>query len=408
MSRAPACAGIVLCVLSSVPPAYAQARTPREVVDAVVRDGPRAAAIRAEVDVIRREQEARLAFPNPAVAYSREGAGFTEFLQVEQPLPIFGVRGALARAGVAATAAAEAERDARLWDLRAEASALVSRLQAAERRAAHAAADLAEADRIAAMLRVREQEGESSRFDRLRAEQERAELRRAALDADVDAAAARASLQALLPVGFAVTSVTGDLAVPVPTAAAPVLDAAALLQRAHGSRAELRALRAAAELAGVEGDLARRERWPSLSVSGGMKRADDGDGREAGGIVGLTLAVPLFDTGARLRARWTAEAARLDAERAALERQVDAEIARAAGALARRERARVDEASEAPASELAATAEVAYREGEIGIVELVDAMRTASRARMREVDLALELRLAQIALERAVGEVLWP
>lgn len=408
MSRAPACAGIALCVLSSVPPAYAQARTPREVVDAVVRDGPRAAAIRAEVGVIRREQEARLAFPNPAVAYSREGAGFTEFLQVEQPLPIFGVRGALARAGVAAATAAEAERDARLWDLRAEASALVSRLQAAERRAANAAADLAEADRVAAMLRVREQEGESSRFDRLRAEQERAELRRIALDAEVDAGAARAALLALLPVGFAMSSLTGDLAEPTPKGAAPVLDAAALLPRARGSRAELRALRAAAERAGAEGDLARRERWPSLSVSGGMKRADEGDGRETGGILGLSVAVPLFDTGVRLRARWAAEAARLDAERAALERQVDAEITQAAEALARRERARAAEAGETPAAELAATAEVAYREGEIGIVELVDAMRTASRARMREIDLALEFRLAQIALERAVGEVLWP
>lgn len=406
MSRAPACAGIALSVLFTVSPAHAQARLPREVVAAAVRDGPRAAAIRAEVEVTRREQQARLAFPNPAVAYSREGAGFTEFLQVEQPLPIFGVRGALARAGVAATTAAEAERDARLWDLRAEASALVSRLQAAGRREAIAAADLADADRIVAMLRAREQAGESSRFDRLRAEQERAERRRTAVDAGVDAAAARAALQALLPSGFALTSLAGDLVEPAATAAAPA--AADLLRRARGSRADLRALIAAAGSAGAEGHLARRERWPSLSVSGGMKRADDGDGRETGGILGLTLAVPLFDTGARLRARWTAEAARLDAERAALEQQVDAEIARAADALARRERARVDEASEAPASELAATAEVAYREGEIGIVELVDAMRTASRARLREVDLALEFRLAQIALERAVGEVLWP
>ena len=57
----------------------------------------------------------------PAVMYSREGAGFTEFLQVEQSLPVFGTRAALSRAGVAATAAAEAERDARLWMLRADA-----------------------------------------------------------------------------------------------------------------------------------------------------------------------------------------------------------------------------------------------------------------------------------------------
>ena len=53
-------------------------------------------------------------------------------------------------------------------------------------------------------------------------------------------------------------------------------------------------------------------------------------------------------------------------------------------------------------------AEVAYREGEIGILELLDAVRTSSRARMRSIDIRFDARLAQIALERAVGDVLWP
>ena len=51
---------------------------------------------------------------------------------------------------------------------------------------------------------------------------------------------------------------------------------------------------------------------------------------------------------------------------------------------------------------------VAYREGEVGILELLDAARTASRARVRTIDMRLEARLAQIALERAVGDILWP
>jgi outer membrane protein TolC len=53
-------------------------------------------------------------------------------------------------------------------------------------------------------------------------------------------------------------------------------------------------------------------------------------------------------------------------------------------------------------------AEVAYREGEVGILELLDAVRTSSRARLRSIEIRLEARLAQIALERAVGDVLWP
>jgi outer membrane protein TolC len=54
------------------------------------------------------------------------------------------------------------------------------------------------------------------------------------------------------------------------------------------------------------------------------------------------------------------------------------------------------------------TAEVAYREGEIGVAALLDAVRTASRARLRDLERRLDLRLAEIALERAVGEGLWP
>jgi outer membrane protein TolC len=53
-------------------------------------------------------------------------------------------------------------------------------------------------------------------------------------------------------------------------------------------------------------------------------------------------------------------------------------------------------------------AEVAYREGEVGILELLDAVRTASRARVRSIELRLDARLAQIAVERAVGDTLWP
>jgi hypothetical protein len=128
-------------VLPSLAPG--QERTAREVVDLIVREGPQGRAIRAEVDVTRREQLARLAYPNPGITYTREGAGFTEFLQFEQSLPLFGARAALSRAGVAATAAAEAERDARLWRLRADAAAAVARLIAEQERleAAQSVAD---------------------------------------------------------------------------------------------------------------------------------------------------------------------------------------------------------------------------------------------------------------------------
>ena len=123
-------------------------------VDLIVREGPRAVAIRAETEVVSHEQAARRAWPNPSVAYSREGAGFTEFFQVEQSLPLFGIRDALSRAGVAAVRAAEAERDARLWALRADANSAIARLLAARAKVGVSDADVARVAQLIEMLRT--------------------------------------------------------------------------------------------------------------------------------------------------------------------------------------------------------------------------------------------------------------
>ena len=401
-TRSRVCAWIAAVGLLLPSAARGQDRTEREVVELIVRDGPQARAIRAESEVIRREQLARLAYPNPSVTYSREGAGFTEFFQAEQLLPIFRTRDALSRAGVAASAAADAERDVRLWALRSAAAAAVARVAAGETRIQSARAHAGQVDRLIEILRIREEEGEGSRFDRLRAEQELREANQAITSAAVALAEARATLSGMLPPGVVVTSTTGARTAPTP---APALDA--LVARSVTTRAELRVLQQQRERAAFEATAARRARLPAPSLFGGVKRADDVPGRETGGVFGVTLSVPLFDTGGREAARWEAEGARADVERAAIEHRVRGEIAGASEVLALRQAALAQE-QQGAADDLAQIAEVAYREGEVGILELLDAVRTASRARMRSIELRLEARLAQIALERAVGETLWP
>jgi cobalt-zinc-cadmium efflux system outer membrane protein len=401
-TRAQVCAwiGALSLVVPSV--VAAQDQSERAVVDLIVRDGPMARTIRADTEVTRREQLARLSYPNPAVMYSRESAGFTEFLQIEQSLPLFGARAALSRAGVAATAAAEAERDARLWMLRADASALVTRLLADEARLAAARVQVQDVERLTEILRAREREGEGSRFDRVRAEQELRETRQLVTSAAVALAEDRAALSAMLPPGVTVTRITGTIHT---QQAMGSVDR--LIARAASTRAELRALQRSAERAALESDAARRARLPAPAVSGGLKRAGDQSGRERGGVFGLSVSLPLFDAGGREAARWAAERARVDAERASIEQRIRLEIVRASEALALRQAA-VSEDREAAGDELTRIAEVAYREGEVGILELLDAVRTASRSRLRSIDLRLDARLAQIALERAVGDVLWP
>jgi outer membrane protein, heavy metal efflux system len=391
------------CAVLSAVTVQAQELTDAQLIELILRDGTQARAIRAAVEVTRREQAARTLFPNPGIAYSREGAGFTEFFQVEQPLPVFGTRAALMRAGAAAITAAEAERDARLWQVRAEAQTLVARLLAEQERLEATRASIREIERIIALLRIREQEGEGSRFDRLRAEQELADARQISLDAAAAVAEARASIASVLSEGVPLTRVVGPLYV---DRTLPSLDT--LQSRAANGRADLRALQSAFDRFRLEASAARRARLPAPTVLAGVKRADTGDGRESGGLLGINVIVPLFDSGRREASRWLAEQERVDAERAFITQSIRAQVTAASEVITLRQNAvrAVDGAS--PADELARIAEVAYTEGEVGILELLDAHRTAARARVRAIDMRLAARLAQVALERAVGDTIWP
>ena len=382
----------------------AQDRSDQDIVDLIVRDGPQARAIRATSDVVALEQAARLVFPNPAASYTREGAGFTEFFQVDQSLRAFGLRKALERAGVAAREAAEADRDARLWQLRNDAHDTLANLRAASERL-HAAESLVRlVEGLIGVLTTREREGEGSRFDRVRAQQELVDAQQNVVIATIDRSEARSALAALLPPGAAVPDMVAARPSPPP---AESLDA--LMARATTNRAELRALQAAAQRFSLEADVARRATGIAPTITGALKRAEDQGETRTGGVIGISVPVPLFNRGAREAARWNAERLRAELERAAIEADIGAQITRAAEAFAlRRQNGEAIAASLASAEELIAIADVAYREGEIGILQLLDAYRTTARARERGVEVDLYLRRAQIALERAVGVTLWP
>ncbi len=393
---------LLLSALLYAPSASAQDLTDLQVVELMVREGAQARAIRLAPDVVRREQAARAVWSNPSIAYAHEGADNTEFFLVEQFLPIFGSRGALLRAGAAAADAAEAERDGRLWQVRAEAQTVVARLLAEQERLEASAVTTREVERIVSLLRIRETEGEGSRFDRLRAEQELAEARQISLDAAASAADARAAIVGVLTNAPRLGRVVGTLYV---DRAIPSVDL--LIERALATRGELRALRAASERFGLEAEAARRAKLPAPTVLGGVKRTDVVR-RESGGVFGVNVVLPLFDSGRREAARWLAERDRTEAERGLATQIIRAQVTAAAEVLGLRQDAMRAADALSAAGDLAQIAEVAYAEGEAGILELLDAHRTAARARLRTIDMALAARLAQIALERAVGDTIWP
>ncbi len=395
--------GSLACVLLCAVNVGAQEMTESQLVELIVRDGAQARMIRLGADVVRREQAARAVLSNPSIAYTREGAGYTEFFQVEQFFPIFGSRGALEQAGAAATQAADAERDGRLWQLRADARALVVRLMAEQEKLEASGVTVREVERIITLLRIREKEGEGSRFDRVRAEQELADARQISLEAAASVAELRAAIAAVVAEGTRLTRVTGVLYVDWEVPEVETLSARALI-----TRGELRALSAASERFRLEADAARRAKLPAPTIFGGLKRADGVAGRESGGVLGVNVTVPLFDSGSREAARWLAERDRTEAERALTAQSIRAQVAATSDILGLRREAIRAAAAASPAAELTKIAELSYSEGEAGILELLDAHRTAARARIRAIDMQLAARLSQIALERVVGDTLWP
>ena len=260
-----------------------------------------------------------------------------------------------------------------------------------------------EVERIITVLRVREKEGEGSRFDRVRAEQELAEARQISLDAAASATEARAAIAGIVGDGTRVTRVTGTL---YSDRLIPPVEI--LTTRAISARGELRALQAASERFRLEADAAQRAKLPVPTIIGGLKRAEAGAGRASGGVFGINVTVPLFDSGGREAARWLAERDRTEAERALVTQAIRAQVTAATEVLGLRQDALRAGDGASPADELGRIAEVLYTEGEAGILELLDAHRTVARARIRAVEMRLAARLAQIALERVAGDTIWP
>ena len=173
-SRAPACAFLALAW-----PFFGQAQdwTEQRVIERFLDQSPYVREARARSEAVRAESAGRTLLPNPSAVLSREGAGYAGFYQIEQRLPITGRRGLLKQAGVAAVGATEAESAALLWSLRSDVRLAFYRLLTSQRREAAIGDGLRDLEEVIRVLRTREQEGEGSRYDRLRAERELAEYR---------------------------------------------------------------------------------------------------------------------------------------------------------------------------------------------------------------------------------------
>lgn len=396
-----------VCVLPAG--ASAQMLTEAEALGRMRMEHPQVRVARLTVLQAEAEARERRQFSNPTVSYTREDAGVSvdTFLLVTQELPVRGRPRLLGEAGDHAATATRANVDARLLTLESLARVAFADLLLAQERVVAFGDGLSDLGSVVDVLRVREAEGEGSRFDRLRAEREVTDIETDLEAVEIGRVRAQARLAAFFAPG---TDPAGLRAAGRLAAGGAVADVDSLLAEARAHRPDYRALTLDAARWETERRAAGRLRYPGASVTAGLMRTGLAPARDTGYAVTATVALPLFDRGEAQVARAEAARARADAEQEALGARIDGEV-RVAHAAASRYRDLVDRyqaGSVDRADELAAIATAAYEEGEFGILELLDAHRATLGARLRLLELSAAGRRAAIELDRAVGREVAP
>jgi outer membrane protein, heavy metal efflux system len=400
---------VVLCAtLAAIAvPSSARAQSlPLTESDALSRlspDSPRVRAIRAAVEVARADVLAAGRWPNPRLTFDRESvAGVTENItMIAQPLPITGRRGLEQRAASALVDAASNRTDDAVRRARVDLRLAFAQLVAAQIRERDLTTARDRLQALAETLAKREAAGDAAGFDRLRAEREVLDIDADRAAAAIDRARAQASLAAFFaePIDSARIEAVTHTAQP---AAVPAVDA--LVERAASTRGELLALRREIDAARLGIEAADRRWIPEPEIVGGTKSSNVAGG-DIGGVFAVNATLPLFDHGGAERglaaARESQAKARADAFLVALRTEI---AALRAAVLARRDIAeRYRNAAVNSAGEIERIAQVSYDAGERGILELLDAYRIGSSARIRQAVLDLAVREAELELEFVSG-----
>jgi cobalt-zinc-cadmium efflux system outer membrane protein len=401
MSTRTWCVAALLTV--SVPAASQTVLPEAEALARLSADSPRARAIRAGVDVARAEVSVAGRWPNPRLTVDRESvAGVSETLTtVLQPLPVTGRR-ELERSAATAVADANASRaDDEVRRLRADLRLAYAELAAAQVRERELSRSRARLVDLVGILERREAAGDVAGFDRLRAAQEVFDVDADLMIAASDVVHAQARLAGFFARG---TEATALVAAELPPGAPDLPPLEALIERAEQTRGRLLALRKDQEAAQWAIRAADRRRFPEPEVLAGTKSSNVGGG-DVGSVIGVQATLPIFDRSrperAVAQARVSQAQAELDAFRVTLRTEVAA--ARVAAQVRRRVAESYRELALSNAGEVERIARVSYDAGERGILELLDAYRTSSVARVRQAALDVSARTAEIELEFVSG-----
>jgi cobalt-zinc-cadmium efflux system outer membrane protein len=349
---------------------------------------------------------------NPGLAATREqlsghaGSYHETTLALSHTLEIGGQRGLRRDAAGLSVEAAEARLSAERLRLAFEVRRAYVRAAAAEAEAAALAEATDVFRRVEQSGQVRFAEGDISEFARQRLQVERARYENLLAEAQLNLATAGRDLAILLASDsmgaepFLLLPAAPPGAQSVPSAAIP-LDAALL---GAADRADVRAAALELEAAQARLGLQRRKRIPDLTLTGGYK--DQADGFR-GAVIGVSLPLPFLDRNTGRIEEAQAELATAEARRALALRRAEADI-RGAWEAYRSLSARIELLNRdllVGSASLLQTAQVSYAEGEMSLIELLDAADAYRAAREATTRLLSHYLTAFYDLQRAMGRL---
>lgn len=376
-------------------------------LEEIARGNPALRAAAADVDGARAGVQTARAFPNPEVEYMAGSmryrpvasgiSGAADSLSVTQPLDLpfrRTPRIAAARAGLEASKAGYAAIEIDwIADLRLAYFGALRRTA----ETANAQQDLSLMQSVYAKIRLRVEQGDAPRIELIRAEADLLNVQKAAQAAALREEQARLQLRALvgpdLPEDFALT---GQLEAPPPLPALGMLQDQALAANPALARA-----RAEAEQARHRLDYEESGRLPTVALR--AARETDREMRQT--RVGVTLSIPLWD-------RHVGPVREAEAKRAQSDLQLTARtyairqelsIAWRQYEVAQTQVTALENGLIAQTRAAVNVADAAYKAGERGLMDVLDAQRVYRAARADLIASRYELAAAWVDIQRLVA-----
>ncbi|MDQ3264774.1 MAG: TolC family protein [Myxococcota bacterium] len=367
----------------------------------VLRSSPRLQGLRQEAALVEAEAVGVGAWENPSLGWEREGgtAQSQDQLSLSLPVALSGRRGLQQEAAQLRARSAQAGLEQQRWELELTAVRSFAAVRGAEERSRILTGSHQSLTRLAEAITARERAGDAAGYERLRIELEAAAVDGQQQQAVLERSLARAQAQSLLGTR-PLPALHGELAAPRPLDTT-VPEEQTLLDQ----RGDLRALGLEADAAGRAAQAAGRAWIPEPTLSGGLLRQESGGGSQLGYVAGISLPLPVFQRGQADEARASAQRALAQARGTTLLQTARAQlVAVAAEAGGRREQlGHHREQVLARATRLNQIAHAAYRGGAGDLLVLVDAERAWREARLREVELAVEVVAAETRWLALVG-----